>query len=310
MGIVDFNNKLNDKNILVTGYRGYLGSSLVKKLDNTSCNIFLFDGDVSSQDDWRNNIQNEIDIIFHLAGIELQNSYQEIDDIEREWRVNCLSLLHLLDICIDKPNIKIVFTSSTNIFANNIKNIVNENSISLPKGVWSAHKLLSENYLNIYHNIYGIKSIILRLPNVYGPAANFDTVDRMVINKVIRIALETNKLKIFNNSECFRDFLFIDDVINALLMACLIEDNLYNAKYFVLGSNQKRTIKDVWGIISDCMGNLQVELDEYYEIHPLEMRSYTGDYTAYNNLTGWNPKVSLEDGIGRTISFMQKVVNE
>ena len=124
MGIVDFNNKLNDKNILVTGYRGYLGSSLVKKLDNTSCNIFLFDGDVSSQDDWRNNIQNEIDIIFHLAGIELQNSYQEIDDIEREWRVNCLSLLHLLDICIDKPNIKIVFTSSTNIFANNIKNIV------------------------------------------------------------------------------------------------------------------------------------------------------------------------------------------
>ena len=58
------------------------------------------------------------------------------------------------------------------------------------------------------------------------------------------------------------------------------------------------------------MGNLPVEIDEHYELHPLEMRSYTGDYSAYNNLTGWNPKVSLDDGIDRTISFLQKVVNK
>ena len=310
MGIVDINNILKGINVLVTGDKGYLGSSLVKKLNNTGCQLFLFDGDVSSRNDWEKNINNEIDIVFHLAGVELKNSYQRVKDLEEEWRVNCLSLLHLVDLCIEKPNIKIVFTSSTNVIGNNKKNTINENSTSLPMGVWAAHKLLSENYLNIYHSIYGVKSVILRLPNVYGPTANSDTVERMVINKVIKNALETNKLKLFNNNECFRDFLFIDDVINALLSACLLGDKLYNGKSFILGSNQKTTIKDIWYLISRCLGGVPVEIDENYKIHPLEMRSYTGDYSAYKNLTGWEPKISLVDGIEQTISYFQREVNE
>tara|TARA_Y100000590_G_scaffold468093_1_gene649458 strand:+ start:3038 stop:3958 length:921 start_codon:yes stop_codon:yes gene_type:complete len=306
MGIVDINNKLKNINILVTGNKGYLGSSLVKKLNKIDCRLFLFDGDVSIRKDWERNIDNEIDVVFHLAGVELKNSYQSVKELEEEWRANCLSLLHLADICIKNPNIKIVFTSSTNVFGNNNIDIVSESSISSPMGVWAAHKLLSENYLNIYHNIYGVKSVILRLPNVYGPTANSNTVERMMINKVIKIALETNKLILFNNNDCIRDFLFIDDVINALLMTCFLDDELYNGKCFILGSNQKTTIKDIWYIISRCLGNVPIEIDENYEIHPIEMRSYTGDYSAYNSLTGWEPKISLVDGIYKTISYFQK----
>ena len=283
----------------------------------------------------------KFDVIFWLASADLSSipsnmKEKDIDSLIRERGVNCDSLLYLYK-ALKGQTPTIVFTSSTNVYGDIPHQIVSEDTIENPQTLWQAHKILSENYINtLFPN-----SICLRIPNIYGiipyrskqlynksnpypfgklpgkwedegisvdeQLLNTNTYFRPVVNKIIRLGIEDEKLTLYKNKLCFRDYLHIYDLINALVFAGLQKST--EKRYYTLGCGSRSTIEDVWKIISEYLGGIPIEYNDK-ALSDMETRSFTSDYTKFKDLTGWNPKYTLRFGIKESIEQIKKVLND
>ena len=159
-----------------------------------------------------------MDYVFHLAAKEY--FYRSEYDPEQDLQFNALPILRLLEVCrVQTYRPKIVFASSANLFGLVDTLPVNEDNRDNPLTMWAVHKLTAENYLRLYAQQFGIQSITLRLANVYGPTARWSVMDRVVINKVIAKALDGEALVTYANQSCVRDYVFLDDVVSAFMLA-------------------------------------------------------------------------------------------
>ena len=298
--------KYKGKKIAITGYKGYIGSALYNRLKEFECDITCVDIDISKRNEINTFFDNKkFDILFHLAASPVPytvSKIQKTDDILLERDINSSSILHFYD-SLNKSNTKVVFASSTNVFGDVSTDVVDEETKSNPQSLWASHKILAENYLNIlFHN-----SITLRIPNVYG----IDDVEhhanlKPIVNKVINLGMVNKKLMLYKNKLCFRDYIYIYDIVDAFLLAGLVDGD---ESYYVLGCDEKKTISDVWNIISDKLGGLVIE-DNKIDLNKMETRSYTANYSKFKSLTGWYPKFNIENGIEKSISDIKRILNE
>ena len=320
------------KTVLITGGGGYIGSALLEKFCAVDCRIIVMCrhrdhrwdklsrdmraitkqnslpveivyGDITKKKTWDDVITLEVDIIFHLASAE----YEPDGNTRQDLNVNAVSVLHLLQTCVEKKcDPKIIFSSSTNIFGRVDKLVVDEGAGDEPLAEWSAHKLLAENYFKIYSGRFGVRTVTLRLPNVYGAVPRKDVINRMVLNKVIQYGIKNRRLILFNNRKCYRDFLYIEDIVVAFMRAGLMSDDDCDGRYFVIGSKRLITIADVWAIISDEIGKIPISINDSHILNPIDMRSFTGNYHKFNAATDWKPEISLETGIKLTVKELRR----
>jgi len=314
------------RTILITGGRGYIGSALTQALANVQCKLILLDrspldawvpdrrdaeisivtGDVSTRHTW-DTVLPGVDYVFHLAGLEYMRSsvYDPILDLQ----CNALPVLHLVEECRRHrycPHI--VFSSSANVFGLVDSLPVDEDNRDNPLIPWAVHKVMAESHLRIYAKSHGIKSIILRLANVYGPTARRSAMSRVVINKMIADAIAGKSLTLYANQHCVRDYIFVDDVVCALLLAGT-DRSLLDGRFYVIGSGEGRTISEVCQLIAD---KVSVRTDQHVPIHveelaktdAFEMRDFVADTTRFRQATGWKPKMGLEQGIDVTIESL------
>ncbi len=259
--------------VLVTGASGYIGSELVCKLCSIGCEVIALSrtissqeymektlfknpcdgvknrvkficGDVSDKSTWDDILTKDIDVVFHLAAVE----YTPNVDAKHDIKVNAFSVLYLLQSLLNsKYRPMIVFASSINVFGNTESLTVDENTVSMPLTEWSAHKQLAENYLKIYNDKFEIASISLRIPNIYGPTLSVKNMDRMVVNRVVKNGILDKSLILNKNKDCYRDYVFIDDIVDAFLSAGLINQHQHANELYVIGNKDLCSIKDVWG---------------------------------------------------------------
>ena len=298
--------RYDNLNILITGHRGYLGSVLLNHLKNLDCVVKEFDGDISLRKDWARNI-NKTDVIFHLAAIEYSTANDPYQDLE----VNAKSVLHMLETCKEKSIApRIVFASSSNIFGKSDILPVTENHKDTPASLWSAHKLLGEHYLSVYSDQLGITASCLRLSNVYGQSTTPALTRRMSLNKMISMAVDEGNLKLFNNADCVRDWIYIDDVINAFLLAGQINDKLFHS--FLIGSESCKTISQAASIIAEKTKsisgkNVKIETVKNIGLPPMAMRNYFPNCNKFKHKTEWSPRHGLESGIELTIRYFYEL---
>ncbi|MCJ7778200.1 MAG: NAD-dependent epimerase/dehydratase family protein [Sedimentisphaerales bacterium] len=316
------------KTILVTGAAGFIGSKLSQALSTVSRRLFLLDlpgwppyipdnavadieciqADITSSHCWQSALPG-VDYLFHLAALEYN---RKNFDIERDLHVNAVSVYHLLECCCQNNlHPKIIFSSSANIFGIVDKLPVNETFPANPPSLWSAHKLLAENYFRTYAQRHGIESLILRLANVYGPTADKNAQTSVIINKVITAALSGSGLVTYPNRNCLRDFIYIDDIISAFLYAGAADRSLFDGRFYVIGGGQSKTIAQIWQIIADKLKvytkrNISIETDDSPKLEPLDMRQFVADYSAFRDVTGWKPKISIDEGIALTIEALNR----
>jgi nucleoside-diphosphate-sugar epimerase len=311
------------RTILITGGRGYIGSALTQSLSDINCKLLLldqkpedawmpehknakvlvFNGDVSEKETW-NSVLPGVDYVFHLASKEY--FYRSEYDPERDLQCNALSILHLLEACRKKNyRPKIVFASSANLFGLIDMLPVSEDNLDDPLTIWSVHKLSAEHYLRLYSQQFGINSISLRLANVYGPTARMSVMTRVVINKVIARAIGGEALITYVNRKCVRDYVFLEDVVQAFLLAGA--NHLSNKKHFyVIGSGEGETIANVWQLIANSVmshtgKNIPIRFEESVKIEPLELRNFVADTDLFERATGWKPRTTLSQGIDITV---------
>lgn len=322
------NGLINDffkgKKILITGAGGYIGTNIVSKLQKISCTVVrvsrqkqleAYEGsnadfidittDVASELNWRDHLM-DVDIVYHLAA---QTSvYVANDNPEKDLSANVLPILKILVACHSNGRQPSVIFSGTSTQVGFSKQLpVDEKQIDEPITIYDLHKKIAEQYIKYYTRIGAIRGASLRLTNVYGPGPRSSSADRGILNMMIKKALDGQSLTIYGKGDYIRDYIYIDDVVNALLLSAM-HIGKTGGHHFVIGSGKGCTIKDAIAMISRRV-NLQTGISaKIHHIDPpgtllrIEERNFVANPDAFVERTEWRPNVSLKEGIDRTIA--------
>ena len=311
------------RQVLITGGAGYIAASLVQLLKNVECHIIRLDrpdvvpppidgkaqidnihSDIRDRGIWEK-VLNKTDFIFHLAA--QTSTYAANEDPFADIGINVLPLLDMLETCRKKKVKPIVLFSSTVTVIGIPKKLpVNESHTGQPLTVYDLHKLAAENYLSYYISQDYVRGAILRLSNVYGPGPKSSSADRGILNLMIRKALAGETLTVYNTGDCLRDYIYIEDIARAFLMAA-INVKRVNGRYFVIGSGQGHTIAEAINLVGDRAAIKTgrrvdvIHVEPEFPQSPVETRNFVADSRQFSNATGWKAKVFLVEGIDRTI---------
>ena len=320
------------KNILITGSSGYIASSIVNALSGIDCTIFRLsrysgrlgsicqgartidlEMDISSNDDWGRHLEN-IDIVYHLAA--QTSSYKADRDPLDDLKINVLPMLKMLTTCETsgfEPTIVFVGTVTEIGLSNRLP--VNEDHYEAPITIYDIHKLMAEKYLRYYASRGIVKGCVLRLSNVYGPGTKSSSADRGILNLMIKQALAGKTLTIYGSGEHIRDYIYIDDVVKAFLLAAAFIDKT-NTNHFIIGSGTGHSIAQAVNLVAERIftkTDLRVEVvhvDPPSHLSRIEERDFVADIGKFSALTGWKPVYSLDEGISRAIDYCLSLQKE
>jgi UDP-glucose 4-epimerase len=316
-----------NKNVLITGGLGFIGSNLARALLMQGAHITLVDslipqygGNPFNIADIRNRVQLNIcdvrdpfamdylikdkDYLFNLAG---QTSHiDSMSDPQTDLDINASAQLSILEACRkNNPNIKIVFASTRQLYGKPDYLPVDENHPIRPVDVNGINKLAGEWYHLLYNNVYGIQACALRLTNTYGPGMRVKDARQTFLGIWVRLLLEYKPIKVFGDGLQLRDFNYVDDCVAALLLAGSNQNA--NGKVYNLGSTEVIGLK--------ALAELMIEVwqDGQYELVPfpperkvIDIGDYYSNYTLIKTELGWSPKVNLRLGLEKTLAYYHK----
>ena len=151
-----------------------------------------------------------------------------------------------------------------------------------------------------------VRAVTLRLTNVYGPGPRSSSDDRGFLNAMMRRAISGQGLTLYGKGEYIRDYIYVDDVLSAFLLASKNMTSL-NQGHFVLGSGEGHSISEVLHGIAD-LATLKTDkrvnvksIDPPKTISPIEERCFVADSESFSKITGWKPGISLTEGIDKTL---------
>ncbi len=306
------------KNIVITGGTGFIAGHIFSRLKPFAQSISLLSKASSSDDSITQvNYQDieslrphieKADIIFHLAA--QTSAYRAEENPALDLQCNLIPLLNILEICKTMDKIPtVIFASTVTIFGIHEPPLRTSLSPDMPSSFYDLHKLHGEDYLNYYIKNKHINGCSLRLANVYGPGSKESSVDRGIINIMIKKILSNQNITIFGNGKYIRDFIYISDVANSFLEAA-IHIKKCNGRKFIISSGQGHQFLNVINTIIQLANKLKT-INPLIEFTPfsdkalnIEKRNFIGDNTDFISLTNWKPKISLEQGITLTMETL------
>lgn len=315
-----------NKNVLITGGLGFIGSTLAHRLVNLGAKVTLVDSlipayggnlfnirglkdkvqvnisDVRDQFSIDYLVQNQ-DIIFNLAGT--LSHIDSMNDPFTDLQINCVSQLSILEACRKySPKVKIIFAGTRGQYGKAKYLPVDEKHPMEPIDVNGINNLAGERYHILYNDVYGIKAVSLRLTNTFGPRHQMKHSKQGIINWFIRQIIDGQTIKIFGDGKQIRDVNYIDDVIEAFLLVGI--NDKANGQVFNLGGTPI-SLLDIVKLMIKIYGKGKYELVEYpHKSKKIEIGDYTADYRKITRALGWRPKTSLEEGIKKTFEYYEK----
>jgi UDP-glucose 4-epimerase len=241
------------------------------------------------------------DVIFNLAG---QVSHTDsMTDPYADLEINARSQLSLLEACRhNNPDAAIVFASTRQIYGRPQSLPVDETHPLQPVDVNGINKTAGEMYHIVYHDVYGLKTVSLRLTNTYGPRMRVKDARQTFLGWWLRQMVEGRPLQIFGDGRQIRDFNYVDDVGTALLLAAChdkADGQIYN-----LGAPQPINLIDLAELMIDIYGRGSYEIIPFPpDRKRIDIGDYHGDYGKIRRELGWEPHISLRDGLSRTLAY-------
>lgn len=310
------------KRVLVTGADGFVGSHLTEKLlslgadvsiyvkgsstlGHVQCHLKNIDhlrgkvkgiiaGDISNSDSINLIRNSSPEIIFHLAA----SAYVPFSfDHPREViNINLNGTLNVLEAAMDSDVSQLVCTSSSEIYGTALTEKINEDHPLNPSSPYAASKAAADRCCYSYWNTYGLPVAIIRPFNMYGSRHTYD-----VIPKFISLALQNQPLTIYGSGEQSRDFLYIDDAVNAFLLMGSEKKAIGQAVNFGTGKD--------WSINHIAKKIVEISKSKSEIVHVEKRKSEVGklicDYSKARSLFGWEPRVPLEEGLKKNIEWMK-----
>jgi UDP-glucose 4-epimerase len=302
----------------VIGASGYIGSKLVNKLTDSGCNVIrssrrdtITNGDsefvmaeLDSLDFWLNIVEKS-DVIIHLAGntsINVANDNPALD-----LNSSVVPIYRLIEACkILRKRPRVVFASTVTAYGFTDNLPVSEATAENPESFYDLHKFFVERQLVLATKLNICDGVSLRLANVYGPSsANSSANDRGILNKIIGLALAGNIVSLYGGGNYIRDYIYIDDVVDAFILASISSKSA--GEVFNVGSGVGTSVRDAFNAVTQEVyrqTNKIIEMKDmpWPENSPkIDMRNFTASIKKAHTCLGWSPKVSLQTGIATTV---------
>lgn len=250
----------------------------------------------------------EADIIFSLAG---QVSYVDSNtDPLLDLDINCLGHLQLLEACRDtKSRARLVFASSRFVYGRIEYNPVNENHPFNCLSIYGIHKLAGEKYYRFYYEAHGLDTVSVRIANPYGPRQQMKHSKYGIVNWFIRLALEGKPLTIYGDGRQRRDYIFVGDLAEAMVVLALTPGaagQVYN-----LGSGTGTPFMEMAQLVAKTVPGTEVRQIEWpQDRYFVETGDYISDITKISSVSGWRPRTSVQEGIAETVNFYRQWQNK
>lgn len=314
------------KRILITGGLGFIGSTLAIKEVTRGNRVTIVDAllkdyggnwfniDPVKQDveveigDVRNNtlvekLVKKKDVIYSLAGT--LSHVDSMTDPFTDLEINCVSQLTLLEAC-RKHNLgaKLLFAGTRNQYGRAKYLPVDENHPMEPVDVNGINNIAAEWYYRLYHNIHGMWTCSLRLTNTYGPRHQMKHPRQGVLNWFIKQLMDRETVVLYGTGKQIRDMNYVDDVVCAFTMAA--DSEKANGQVFNVGGDAVSLENFVRNVI-EVLGRGTYTTKAFpNDRKAIEVGDYIADWSKIKKTLTWEPTVSLQDGIRKTIEYYGK----
>lgn len=315
-----------NKNVLITGGLGFIGSNLSYRLVNLGAKVTLVDSlipqyggnlynvkglekklkiniaDVRDEYGMNHLVQGQ-NIIFNLAGT--LSHIDSMKDPYTDLEVNCRAQLSILESCRKyNPDVKILFAGTRGQYGKADYLPVDEKHPMHPTDVNGINNMAGEWYHILYNNVYNIHAVSLRLTNTYGPRHQMKHPRQGIINWFIRQAIDGETIKIYGDGKQIRDTNYVDDVVEAFLLAGVSKKA--DGEIFNLGGTPANLLEIV-KLILKINGKGKYKLIPFpKESKTIEVGDYIADYNKIKRILGWKPRISLEKGLRKSIEYYKK----
>ena len=313
--------KWNDQTLLVTGAGGFIGSRLCERLVEEGASVRAFVRYTSRAEigllkqlppeilanieiirgDLRDfsaveQAANGVDTVFHLGAL-ISIPYSYVHPVETV-QTNILGTMNILEAC-RKTGAKLVHTSTSEVYGTALRVPIDEDHPLQGQSPYSASKIGADKLVESYYRSFDVPAITIRPFNTYGPGQS----NRAVIPTIITQALSGDVVRL-GNLEAIRDFTYLDDTVEGFLLAG--KAGLWNGETFNLGTGEEIRIGSIAELIFKIMGKqpeIKLEQDRLRPEKSEVMRLISDNRKAKEAL-GWQPKVGMEEGLRRTIEWI------
>ncbi len=321
---MDFEKFYKNKNILITGGLGFLGSNLAIRLSELGAKVTILDcllkihggnlfniqpvrkeinfvrGDIRNAALVNKLIKGQ-DFLFNIAAQTSHTDSMEQPFLDGD--INSKGQLNLLEACRRlNPSIRAVYCSSRAIYGSSPKKLIDEGTAPNPLDVYSVHKLAGEHYHKIYNKVHGIKTLILRVANGYGPRAQMKAPSFGILNWFIRLALDNMEIKIFGDGKQMRDYVYVVDIVQSFLQAGASEH--FNGDIYNVGSGRGVSLVNIVREIVTTAGRGKIVYVSWPDTNKkIDVGDFVADVSKIKSEIGWQPEISLREGLEKTIEF-------
>ena len=317
------------RSVLITGGLGFIGSNLARRLIAQGARVVLVDSlvpeyggnlfnikgiedrvtvnisDVRDEHSIAYLIQGQ-DFLFNLAG---QTSH--LDSMENPFadlEINGRAQLSILEACRrHNPGVKIVFASTRQIYGKPDYLPVDENHLLRPVDVNGINKMAGEWYHILYNNVYGIRACALRLTNTYGPRMRVKDARQTFLGVWVKLILEGKPFEVWGGEQ-LRDFTYVEDCVDALLLAATSE--AANGRVYNLGGPEVLSLTQLADLLVAANGAGEYAVRSFpADRKRIDIGDYYADFSAIKNELGWEPHTHERAGLAETLAFYRQNLN-
>ena len=307
---------------LITGGAGFIGSNLlealleggarVRVLDDFSSGkrenlepfggrFELIEGTITDRETCHAAMEG-VEYVLHQAAVP--SVAKSLEDPFRSHEAGATGTLNILLAARDNGCERVVVAGSSSAYGDTPELPKHEGMTPSPLSPYAVSKLSGEQYARIFPDLFGLETVVLRYFNVFGPRQDPNSLYSAVIPLFIRHALEGNPPFINGDGEQTRDFTYIDNVVQANLKACTAQGPGVAGSVFNVGCGERISINRLWREITRIVG---VDLDAVHrEPRPGDVRDSLADISGIREHLGYDPAVSLEEGLARTLAWFRE----
>ncbi|MFI5350974.1 MAG: NAD-dependent epimerase/dehydratase family protein [Elusimicrobiota bacterium] len=317
---------LDGARVLVTGGLGFIGSTLAARLARSGAEVAVIDALIPEHGGDRRNLRgNEDAVQIEVADVRDESAMKRLvagrdflfnlagqtchmDSMADPWTdldINARAQLSILEICRRaNPGVKIVFAGTRQVYGRPDYLPVDERHPLRPVDVNGINKLAGERYHLLYNDVYGLRSCVLRLTNTYGPRMRIKDSRQTFLGEWIRLALQGKTFEVWGGAQ-LRDFNYVDDVVDALLLAAASESA--NGRIYNLGGEAPFRLEELARILVESAGSGAYALKPFPEERKnIDIGDYYADSALIRADLGWTPRVGLRSGLERTLGFFRE----
>lgn len=312
---------------LITGGCGFIGSNLAVALVGLGAHVTVADAMIP---DYGGNLFNldpvkkkvfvnycdirdpnamnwlvrDKDFVFHLAGqvchlTSLQDPFPDID-------MNIKGTAVVMEAVRRRnPRARVIYTGTRGQYGPSVKLPVGEDAPTNPKGIYEISNLTAEKIIQVYNDTHGVRSVMLRITNTYGPRAQMRHSRFGVANWFVRLAIDNETIRIFGDGKILRDFLYVDDCVDAILVSAVHEAAV--GEIFNVGVDVPTTFLELAEVLIEVAGTGRWEFAPFTpERSAQEPGDFYSDITKIRTRLGWAPVTPLREGMLRTVEYYRK----